>query len=204
LFARLAYCADCGKGMNYKNDREGYVCSTYQKRGSKACASHFVRHEELKEIVLADLSQLSCNALDRNSLVESTLKKANVKTTRAKIELQKIQKLLQQLQQEQLVLVRKLTSEAIDDESFKMGNASLKLEQNTLMARIKELETIVSREQENEVFMRQFQEEIKRFVELDIADEEVLRAVLQRLIERIEIEADGDINIHYNFRNPLS
>lgn len=111
---------------------------------------------------------------------------------------------MQQLQQEQLVLVRKLTSEAIDDESFKMVNASLKLEQNKIMARIKELENIVSREQENKVFMRQFQEEINRFVELDIADEEVLRGVLQRLIDRIEIKADGDINIHYSFRSPLS
>ncbi|MGA4712932.1 hypothetical protein [Bacillus safensis] len=31
LFARLAYCVDCGEGMIFKNDRNAYVCGIYQK-----------------------------------------------------------------------------------------------------------------------------------------------------------------------------
>lgn len=203
LFARLAYCADCGKGMNFKNDRKGYVCATYQKNGSKKCASHFIKHVELKEVVLKDLRQLSRNVLDCSSLVDSVLKKANEKTTHAKSELQKVQKKLKELQQEQLELVRILTREIIDDETFKMSNDALKLEINVLVERVKELEAIVSQEQMNEGLMKQFQEEVKRFAELEITDEDILREVLQRLIERIEIAEDGSIDIHYNFKNPL-
>ncbi|GAB6929169.1 hypothetical protein JCM10914A_31520 [Paenibacillus sp. JCM 10914] len=39
---------------------------------------------------------------------------------------------------------------------------------------------------------------------MQIDDEEALREVLQRLIERIEIELDGEIIIHYHFWKPLS
>jgi len=186
------------------NDREGYVCATYQKRGRKGCPSHFIRHDELKETVLADLRQLSKNALDRDSLVEKALKKANEKSSQALTELKVIQKKTQQLQQEQLELVRAMTRKMIDDDTFQMSNKALKDEQHALKARTTILETILSQGEANERIMQQFREEVRRFAELQIDDEEALREVLQRLIERIEIELDGGIVIHYNFGNPLS
>lgn len=42
------------------------------------------------------------------------------------------------------------------------------------------------------------------YIENGAAHKEALREVLQRLIERIEIELDGGIVIHYSFGNPLS
>jgi site-specific DNA recombinase len=104
----------------------------------------------------------------------------------------------------QLELVRHLTRKTIDDETFKLSNDTLKSDINRLADRAKQLEIIVSQEQETVEFMKQFQEEIRGFAELEISDEEILRDVLQRLIESIEIAADGDISIHYNFINPLS
>ncbi|WP_230986925.1 recombinase family protein [Cohnella fermenti] len=204
LFAHLAYCAHCGKGMNYKNDREGYVCATYQKRGRKGCPSHFIRHDELKESVLADLRQLSVNALDRDSLVEKALKKAIEKSNQAVSELNAIQKKSQQLQQEQLELVRALTRKMINDDTFQMSNTALKDEQQALKARAAILEAVLNQGEASERLMQKFREEVRRFAELQMDDEEALREVLQRLIERIEIELDGRIIIHYNFGNPLS
>jgi site-specific DNA recombinase len=96
----------------------------------------------------------------------------------------------------QLELVRHLTRKTIDDETFKLSNDTLKSDINRLADRAKQLEIIVSQEQETVEFMKQFQEEIRGFAELEISDEEILRDVLQRLIESIEI--------HYNFINPLS
>src|SRR5690606_32758082 len=84
LFARIAYCADCGGGMNYKNDRKAYVCKTYQKNGSKKCASHLIEHVALKEAVLKDLQHLSGNVMNCDSLVKTAQMKANAKVTRAK------------------------------------------------------------------------------------------------------------------------
>ncbi|SDO18639.1 hypothetical protein SAMN04487897_109144 [Paenibacillus sp. yr247] len=180
------------------------MCATYQKRGSKGCPSHFIRHDELKESVLADLRQLSGNALDRDSLVEKALKKANEKSNHALTELKSIKKKMQQLQQEQLELVRAMTRKMIDDDTFQMSNTALKDEQQALKARAAILEAVLSQGEANERIMQRFREEVRRFTELQIDGEEVLREVLQRLIDRIEIELDGGIVIHYNFGNPLS
>lgn len=51
--------------------------------------------------------------------------------------------------------------------------------------------------------MKQFRIELKRFTELDITDEDILRSVLQRLVEQVQIQENVSIIIHYNFRNPL-
>ncbi|MOA32414.1 hypothetical protein D3C78_1536290 [compost metagenome] len=136
--------------------------------------------------------------------MEKALKKANEKSSQAFTELNVIRKKTQQLQQEQLELVRALTRKMIDDDTFQMSNAALKDEQHALKARATVLETVVSRGEANERIMQQFREEVRRFAELQIDNEEALREVLQRLIERIEIELDGGIVIHYNFENPLS
>lgn len=65
------------------------------------------------------------------------------------------------------------------------------------------MELIVSQEHENEGSMNRFKDEVVRLGELDITDEQVLRRILERLIERIEVAEDGNITIHYNFKNPL-
>ncbi|WP_198402179.1 hypothetical protein [Paenibacillus crassostreae] len=44
--------------------------------------------------------------------------------------------------------------------------------------------------------------EIERFTQLEILDEEILREVLHRLIDRVEVAEIGSIDIHYDFKNP--
>jgi Recombinase zinc beta ribbon domain len=73
LFARLAFCVDCGAGMNYKNDRKGYVCATYQKNGKQACQSHYIKHDDLKDKVLADLRDLATNSLNMKAQLDYSL-----------------------------------------------------------------------------------------------------------------------------------
>lgn len=90
LFARVAFCADCGAGMNYKNDRHSYVCSTYQKNGSKKCSSHIIKHDILKQAVLANLKELIDNSLNMQSLVDVTIQRAGIKKNTAVKELEKV------------------------------------------------------------------------------------------------------------------
>jgi diadenosine tetraphosphate (Ap4A) HIT family hydrolase len=52
--------------------------------------------------------------------------------------------------------------------------------------------------------VQKIKEEVRRFTELQIEDEEALQELLQRLIERIDIELDGGIDIYNNFGNLLS
>jgi len=48
--------------------------------------------------------------------------------------------------------------------------------------------------------VNQFKEEATRLAKLDIMDEKVLRVILERLIERIEVAEDGSITMQYNFK----
>lgn len=203
LFARLAFCDDCGKGMNYRNDRGGYVCSTYQKEGSKKCASHFIPHVYLKEAVIEDLRSLSDNTLDCNPLVAAALKKANLHMTHAKDELDKISKEISLLKEEQVELVHLLTRKTIKLELFEYSNSIIDSKIQTLKGKSKELESILSQEQESEEALHAFQKDVEQFVKLEIKDEEILRDMLHRLVDRVEIAEDGSITIHYNFKNPL-
>lgn len=203
LFARLAFCPDCGAGMNYKNDRHGYVCATYQKNGRKKCTNHFIKHEVLKERVLSDLRELATNSLNMTSLVEIAMKRAGNQMTSAKDELKRVQQELIQLEKERTQLARNLARELIDEETFKSCKESIMGEWEALRQRELELERLISKEKDTEVGLHAFKKEITKFIELNITDEEILRQVLHRLIDKIEVFEDGNITIHYNFQDPM-
>ncbi|MGG3281227.1 hypothetical protein [Paenibacillus solani] len=68
-----------------------------------------------------------------------------------------------------------MTRKMIDDDTFQMSNADLKEEQHNLKERATILETVVSQGEAKERIMQQFREEVRRFAELQIDDEEALR-----------------------------
>ncbi|MDT3427721.1 hypothetical protein J2Z22_003297 [Paenibacillus forsythiae] len=74
--------------MNFKNDRQSYVCSTYQKNTSKKCSSHIIKHDALKQVVLANLKDLIDNSLNMQSLVDVTIQRAGIKKNSAVKELE--------------------------------------------------------------------------------------------------------------------
>lgn len=82
------------------------------------------------------------------------------------------------------------------EEQFQVINDKFKL----LLAPQSELESLISKEKDNDGNLHAFQKEIKNFFKLDISDEELLRNVLHKLIDRIEVSKDGDITIHYNLK----
>lgn len=63
IFAHIACCADCGKGMTCRKDRrqrEGgaYVCIGYVKHTTSYCSSHIVGYKKLIDFVTNDLREL--------------------------------------------------------------------------------------------------------------------------------------------------
>lgn len=124
LFARVAFCADCGAGMNFKNDRQSYVCSTYQKNTAKKCSSHIIKHDALKKVILSNLKDLIDNSLNMNSLVDVTIQRAGIKKQNAVKELEKVQYEIGKLDKEFVQLTRKWTSGEIDKDMF---NACVRL-----------------------------------------------------------------------------
>ncbi|MED3660960.1 recombinase zinc beta ribbon domain-containing protein [Ureibacillus sp. FSL K6-8385] len=59
LFTNILFCADCGTGMWYRSNRNGYICGSYARHGKKACTSHTIKENVLKEMILNDIKSLT-------------------------------------------------------------------------------------------------------------------------------------------------
>lgn len=203
LFARVAFCADCGAGMNYKNDRHSYVCSTYQKNTAKKCSSHIIKHESLKQVVLRHLTDLISNSLNMQSLVDVTIQRAGIKKNNAVKELDKVQREIGKLDTELVQLTRKWTCGDIDKEMFNACCAAVKNERQTLEERAARLQTDIAHEHNTESRVSAFKAELMKFAALDVSNEEILRDMIHKMINRVDVHEDGSIEISYNFQNPL-
>lgn len=203
LFARVAFCADCGAGMNYKNDRHSYVCSTYQKNGSKNCSSHIFKHDALQQVVLANLKDLINNSLNMQSLVDLTIQRAGIKKNTAVKELEKVQYETSKLDKELVQLTRKWTSGDIDKEMFNACCTAVKNERQSLEERTARLQTEIAHEHDTESRVSAFKAELMKFAALDVSNEEILRDMIHKMINRVDVHEDGSIEISYNFQNPL-
>lgn len=203
LFARVAFCADCGAGMNYKNDRHSYVCSTYQKNTSKKCSSHIIKHDVLKQVVLDNLKDLIQNSLNMQSLVDVTIHRAGIKKDNAVKELEKVQHEISKLDKEIIQLTRKWSSGDIDKEMFNACCGAVRNERTALDERKVRLESEILNEHDTESKVTVFKAELMKFASLDVSNEEILRDMIHKMINRIEVQADGSIEISYNFQNPL-
>ncbi|MBU3811125.1 MAG: recombinase family protein [Candidatus Niameybacter stercoravium] len=75
LFSNLLICSDCRKGFHYKANSKGYVCGTYDRRGTHACSSHRVREATLTQAVIKELNQFIQNSSNTSQLksVETSL-----------------------------------------------------------------------------------------------------------------------------------
>ena len=77
LFAGFVYCADCGKAMHKKVNRQNgkaygyYKCSTKQKKDPNACTNHTIRIDKLEEAVLACVQMMINIALDYDEVIAS-------------------------------------------------------------------------------------------------------------------------------------
>ncbi|MGJ9384973.1 recombinase family protein [Salipaludibacillus sp. CF4.18] len=57
LYTNILFCADCGTGMWYKQNRDGYICGRYSKHGKGACTHHAIKEKDLNHIFLSDMEQ---------------------------------------------------------------------------------------------------------------------------------------------------
>lgn len=210
LFAHIAVCADCGKGMTFRKDRRkkdggAYVCVGYVKHSASYCSSHIIGANTLLHAVKDDLRELISNNVKVEKLYGAANSKANEQQSKYMKELASVTKRLNKLNKEFQALLQLYTEKHIDLERFKSQNEYIQEEQGKLSQKKLELELALETKKDTEEQLHAFRKQISRFAELNIDDEHVLKQVLQRLIKKIEINEDGTIKeIHYNIARPTS
>ncbi|KZE67269.1 recombinase [Paenibacillus jamilae] len=210
LFAHIAACADCGKGMTFRKDRRkksggAYVCVGYVKHSTSYCSSHIIGYDNLMQAVKDDLKELITDNIKLERLYGAANTKANEQHTKYLKELANVTKRLKKLNSEFQSLLQLYTEKIIDIVQFKAQNEHIQVEQGRLSQKKAEIECLLETEKDTEEQLRAFRKQISRFTRLDIDDEQVLKQVLQRLIHKIEVSEDGSIKaIHYNISRPQS
>lgn len=202
LFAHIARCADCGRGMHYRKDRNGYICGTYSKHGKKHCTSHLIKSDVLLNTVKSELSFLSTNTVNVDALVKKFSPLMLPKTHTLKNELSQTQKKIETLIKRQTTLLDLLTDGSLTREEWNIQNNVLKKELSVFQTKELEIKLSLNETKDIENNLNALKKEIQHIITLDLEDEHILKILLNKLIARIEVSSDGTPKIYYNFQNP--
>lgn len=199
LFTNTAFCVDCGRGMHFKKNRKGYVCGNYNKHGIKACSEHFIKETHLTEIILDDIKVLT-SKLNLNSKMNSLTQKVNKMHSDTKKRLTKVEKNIEELNNQKVQLTKLLAQTNINIEDYRLTIEEINNSLNNLVSEKFELENAESNSKittGDEVAA--LKKELENFVHFN----ELTPEMLHRLVNRIEIKEDGSLRIFYRFSNEI-
>ncbi|CAM3464503.1 recombinase family protein [Marinicrinis lubricantis] len=191
LFTNYLYCADCGKALWYVHYRKGYVCGNYYKHGKHACSQHSVKENELIEVILADIRNMA-ETLNENEVMGRLEAKALQARKQAEKQRQSIQRRIDKLKEEKTGLIRLLASGTISEADYKQATESSNAELASLQEKLLALSALQGGTAESIIRLKK---ELQQFMKLD----ELTPEMVHRFIEKIEVKADGSVNIHYKF-----
>lgn len=206
LFAHIAKCADCNSGMHFRSDRRkgAYVCGGYVKHSSSYCSSHIIEESLLLQAVKDDLKALIKDNIKLESLYGIAEKKTSSLQSSFTKELKQVERQIEKLNNQFVSLLTLHAEGAINTEQFKHQNERIAHQLQELANKKAEIQSALETRKDITEQLQAFKKEVERFANLDIDDEQVLKQVLQRLINKIEVYEGGKIKIHYNLSPSLS
>ncbi|MCB7162447.1 zinc ribbon domain-containing protein [Bacillus subtilis] len=114
LFTNVIYCADCGTGLWFLKNRNGYVCGRFKKHGVGACSSHSVKEQYIKEKVLDDLKRLISVSVDEKDLLKKVQPKIKKQEQSFYKEIEFKENKIAELKKENKKFLRLLANEVIE------------------------------------------------------------------------------------------
>ncbi|EOS55022.1 MULTISPECIES: hypothetical protein [Paenibacillus] len=157
----------------------------------------------LLQAVKDDLKAIINDSVKIENLYGIAEEKALAIQSHVQRELKRVEKQLAELDNRFDKLLSLHVEEAITTDQFKHQKERNAHQQQLLHN--KKAELILALEEGKNLAERKeaFRKEVERFIDLDISDEQVLKQVLQRLIQTIEVFEDGKIKINYNLSHTL-
>jgi DNA invertase Pin-like site-specific DNA recombinase/ssDNA-binding Zn-finger/Zn-ribbon topoisomerase 1 len=196
LFTNVLFCSDCGKGMWYRSNRKGYVCGNYARHGKKACSSHSIKEDVLTDTVLTDIEKL-VKEIHQEQYVKQLEAQSKKSKQSLQKQLDKVEKQVNIIKGRKRKYINMLAEEIITQEEYREIVEANNIEIKELVEKKTDLLTAMASEKtvDNIELLKQ---ELLQFVNFD----ELTPEILHRLINRIEVNADGAPIIHYRFSAP--
>lgn len=205
LFSGIIFCADCKHSLVRMYARRGnhefigYCCKTYKTQGKRVCASHAVNYEQLKEAVRGSIQREARKILtpeDISSLGKIEYADNIVKNCQAQV-------LHIEAEIERKEIYKKKTyqnymEEIISKEEYLTYVKEFDLSIGELRKNLEQLKRQLEEKSRLDMEYDEWVEKFRNYINID----ELTREVVLELIEKIEVNADGSINIFYKFKNP--
>ncbi len=194
LFSDKLICADCGSKLWYYANRKGYVCGKHAKLGNTICKSHSIKEEGLVQAVSTDLKEIRNGYAQKKDLMKSLVNTYQKKRGRLEKEMRHINGRIKKVERTQIGLTKKFALDEINKYVYKQTIKELEKEKESLQESIETLQESLEVDQAIEI-----QESLKKIKEF-ISFDSITREVINRFIDKIVVEENGDIDIYYNFK----
>ncbi|MDF2787668.1 MAG: recombinase family protein [Neobacillus sp.] len=199
LFTNVIFCADCGTGLWFLKNRNGYVCGRFKKHGVNACSSHSVKEQYIKEKVLDDLKKLISASVDEKELLKKVQPKIKKQEQTLYKEIETRENKIAELKMENKKFLKLLANEVIEkvdyDEAVNENRNAIK----KLQSEILQKKDMLKRYTKSTEMVQKVQNELKKLIDIN----EITPELLHKLIYKIEVKENKDLIIHYRFSNPF-
>lgn len=207
LFSGIIFCADCKHTMVRMYERRGshrfigYCCKTYKTQGKQACVSHAINYGQLKEVVLSSIQTEARKILTPEDIchlhkikyVGSSVKGCQLQIHHIEDEIESKERYKKKTYQNYMDEIISKGEYLSYIKEFEESIGGLKKNLGYLQKQLAEQNKLNSSEYDEWV------EKFRNYINID----ELTREIVLELIEKIEVNADGSINIFYKFRNPF-
>ena len=201
ILAGLMYCQDCGRAMSYRNDYKRFDCTSYIRFGKDICPAHRIKLDDVLEIVLEEVQNISRLYVEVKKLKIDYEKVINAKTKKdnTSVKLTIEQKRFNEIEVLQKKLVEKYLLGKIDDDIYNNMLEEYKKEKVVISEKIEKL-----REERKELQSLLIQHsDWENVFEQYVNIKELDRIILNQLIDRIYVSEDknGQLGVHINFKH---
>ena len=205
IFSGLICCADCRHAMARKYARHGergfigYMCKTYKAHGKQFCSSHSIDLEDLEAAVLLSIKHEAKQILKDEDIDE--LKKVqayNDSKECYEMQLESIKSRIEKIENYKRKTYDNFMEDLISKEEYKSFVADYDKQIKELKEQQEVIDEKADLQKELNAQYDEWAEAFKDYINIQT----LTRDVVLELIDKIEVNADGSINIYYKFHNP--
>ncbi|MVB09656.1 hypothetical protein CAFE_03180 [Caprobacter fermentans] len=223
LFSGLLQCADCRGSMKmardyntrkdgHMNNRHAYICCTYSRGGIHACAPHRIMMHVLTDLVKEDIQKHARRILlDEDTVVRELIRRKNADSTSERATAERKLQVLRERVSQLDKLIAKAYEEMVAGDIPREVLLGLvdryQSERNEKNGLAGELAERLAKSEETEQDIHRWVELIKRYMNVEEIDRDLLLRLIDKIIVGQKIEMEGvlqqSIIIVYNFVGAL-
>ena len=201
LLNGLVYCKECGSKFTYKkvNGINKINCMTYLRHGKMYCCSHYIDEESLDSLIVKELREIALKALPDDFYKQFGTLVKKEKTDIYNRELGQLEKRRTEIQTFMKKLYEDKVNKTITNDTFiTIINDYIK-EKEKINIRYDQMKKMQQELKSNGQNQESYKKVLTDIIKFEVPD----KTILTQLIEKIEIDKERNVFIHYNFKNPF-